>query len=173
MKTQGYSIWLIPENTTFKILSAIIQKLSQKYSSPVFEPHVTLIGGISGTETKVIAKTKELATKIAPYKIRFGGVNFLDYYFKALFLEVMPDKEVMKVNKMATKIFDMEDQSYAPHLSLIYGDFSEDLKKEMIKNLKPKILTLSFEVNKIYLYKTGGEINDWKRIKQLELFMPH
>jgi ABC-type Fe3+-hydroxamate transport system substrate-binding protein len=49
-----FSIWLMPENNIYKKLSNLISLLSEEYSCPDFQPHVTLIGKIIGKREKVI-----------------------------------------------------------------------------------------------------------------------
>lgn len=174
MKTKGYSIWLIPQDDTFKKLSKLINGLSGKYSSPIFDPHVTLIGGIIGSQDEVIRKTRKLASKVNFYTIELNKVGFLDSYLKSLFLKAKPDKEVLKANRWAKKIFNMKNsEKYLPHLSLMYGDFSENIKKEIIKNYLTDNFKLNFVVDKIHLYQTDGEVEDWKKVAEFELTVSH
>ncbi len=174
MKTKGYSIWLIPQDDTFKKLSKLINGLSRKYSSPIFDPHVTLIGGIIGSQDEVIKKTKKLASKVNPYAIELNKVGFLDNYLKSLFWKAKQDKEVLRANKWAKKIFNMKNsEKYLPHLSLIYGDFSENIKKEIIKNYQLDNFKLNFVADKIHLYNTNGEIKDWEKVGEFELTVSH
>lgn len=168
MKTKGYSIWFIPDGKTFKILSKVISNLSKKYSSPFFDPHITLLGGIEKSEDEVIEKTQKLALKIKPFEIKLLGINFSDDFLKALFLEVKSTKAIMTANKLSQEIFKV-DELYQPHLSLIYGNFPEKVKKDMIKRLNNKIVDLTFVVDKVYLYGVEGEIKDWKKIAEFQL----
>ena len=170
MKTKGYSIWLIPKGNIYKKLSNIIGGLSLQHSSPIFEPHVTLLGGIIGNQEEIIANTKKLALIIKPYKVQLAGVDFIDYYLKALFLKAIGTKSVLKPNEKTCAIFKMKNNGeYLPHLSLIYGDFPEALKKEVIENENLRSLKANFIVDMIYLFKTEGEVRDWKKIAEFKL----
>lgn len=168
MTTKGYSIFLIPSGETFKNLSKIINRLSAKYDSPRFEPHVTLIGGVEDSEEQIINKTKKIATFLQSFEIQLVGIDHLNYYLKALFLEVDQTKQVMQANIKASRIFNMES-GYEPHLSLLYGNFPKKLKQSIIKDLDKKNLNLSFVVDKIYLYKVDGEVNDWQKVAEFQL----
>lgn len=170
MRTRGYSIWLIPRDKTFKRLSDLIKKLSVQYKTPHFEPHVTLLGGIIGSQDEIVDKTKELASKIRPYEIQLSGVDYLDYYFKLLFLKVKKARLVMGVNQKAREVFNMtNEEKYAPHLSLIYGNFLESVKKEIIKSRKLENLEFSFTVDRVHLYRTEGEVKDWRKIEEFPI----
>lgn len=41
----SYSIWLIPDGEVYKTVSSIIQNIAKEYGGPLFEPHITLLGG--------------------------------------------------------------------------------------------------------------------------------
>ena len=43
-KGRTYSIWLMPDGKCANSVSKIINDISKKYNTPVFKPHVTLIG---------------------------------------------------------------------------------------------------------------------------------
>ena len=43
-----FHLWLMPTGGTCERLAAIIRHLSQKHGGPLFEPHVTLLGGMEG-----------------------------------------------------------------------------------------------------------------------------
>lgn len=65
---RSYSVWLMPDPA-----SSANARLENEISywaneldppAPVFQPHVTLIGGISIAETDMIEKTEQLAKRL-------------------------------------------------------------------------------------------------------------
>lgn len=170
MKTKGYALFLIPQGKVYKNLVHIISNLAQTYYVPLFEPHVTLLGYIMDSPEQVVDKTKKLASMIKPYEIELSKINFLDDYLRCLFIEAKKTKLVIEANQKARQVFNQEtNQKYLPHLSLMYGDFLESLKKEIVKNYQLDDLKLSFMVDRIYLYNTDGEIKDWKKVAEFKL----
>lgn len=169
MKTKGYSIWLIPKGDSYKKFSSFINRLSKQYSSPVFVPHVTLIGGLYGKEESIIKKTAKLALLIKPFKIQLTKISAEQYYLKALFVKAKRTNELIGANKMARKIFRVKsEQKYMPHLSLIYGNFPKSTKNIMIKNINED-LALQFEFTSVHLFETEGKVNEWHQIKEFKL----
>lgn len=169
VQTQTYSIWLIPEGEVCQNLAKIIFQLSKKYSTPLFEPHVTLIGSIRSPEEEVILKTSQLATFIPPYKIQLTNWGYFDEYTRCLFLKVRESEEVMKANLKAREIFNRRnDPSYFPHLSLIYGNLSRQIKKEIIGQVGGDF-KVSFSVKSLHLFSTKGEVKAWHRVKEFAL----
>ena len=164
MKTKGYSIFLIPSGEFYKSLSLIIKKFSESFGTPLFEPHVTLLGGIIGKENEIKEKTHKLSLVIDPITIVLKDLDYQDYYLKSLIIEVEHSKDLMNANKAAERIFRIKDQNnYQPHLSLLYGDISIQAKKQSIKNLGNNIKG-EFTVDSIYLVNAEGFIQDWKKI---------
>lgn len=62
----SYSIWLVPEpdEDFYKRVAAEIQHWAPKHNGPLFPPHVTLIGGITGTKGDVLSKSESLAKQL-------------------------------------------------------------------------------------------------------------
>ena len=110
-----------------------------------------------------------MATLIRPYKIDLTTVDYLDVYFRCLFLKVKGTKHVMEANSTARAIFNrQQDAEYMPHLSLLYGDFSLEVKEKIIASIGSEF-NMSFEVKSIHLCSTNGEPKDWYRVKEFTL----
>jgi len=169
MRGEGYSIWLIPTGEVYQKLSEIISQLSEKYSAPNFEPHVTLIGDLLGSKEEVISKTARLADLLKPFEIKLKKADYFDEYFRCLFIRAEKTDELIQVNDIAREIFARKsDPEYLPHSSLIYGNFDSEIKEKILTNLG-KEFNLSFEVKSLHLFSTTGEIKDWYEIKEFPL----
>lgn len=166
MKAKGYSIWLTPTGEVYRKLAEIISQLSKKYSTPNFEPHLTLIGDLIGSEEEIISKTLKLAEQLKPFEIKLKKADYFDEYFKCLFIRAGKTKEVIEANNIAREAFNLEpNPEYMPHLSLMYGDLSPEIKEEILTDLG-KEFDLSFEVKSIHLFSTTGEVKDWSKVKE-------
>jgi len=169
MKAKGYSIWLIPTGEVYQKLAEIISKLSEEYSAPNFEPHVTLIGDLIDPEEEIISKTSKLADLIKPFKIKLEKADYFDEYFRCLFIRAEKTKEVVEANNITREIFGRaSDQEYLPHLSLMYGNLDSKTKEKILTNLGREF-NLSFEVKSIHLFSTTGEVKDWYIVKEFFL----
>jgi len=156
----GYAIWLMPGGQTKRHLTQRIHALSRRFSSPRFEPHVTLISGITRPEQEALSQSAALARRLQPFKIRLAQVGFLDEYFRCLFLRVIPTDALRGAHQMAREVFGLTRQpAYMPHLSLLYGKLSMDTKKRFA--LRPSI-DASFQVSRIHLYSVDGPPANWQ-----------
>jgi 2'-5' RNA ligase len=169
MPLQKYSLWLMPAGATAQKFSELITQLAQRYSSPQFSPHVTLIGSIEAQEEEMVAKAQELATLLQPYPLQLTNVDYTELYYRALVVRIEASAEVMNANQQARKLFpSVKKTEYMPHLSLLYGDFSVETKKEIISKIGENF-TDTFEATTLYLYRTEGAVRDWQQIAAFPL----
>ena len=164
-----YSLWLMPTGAVDRKFSQLISQLAEQYSSPAFSPHVTLVGMIEANEEEIIMKAQEVASLIHPYTINLTNVDYTDYYYRALFVRVEPSADVLAAYQEARKIFPSnQEPDYMPHLSLLYGDFSVEIKKQIITKIGDSF-TDEFEANTLHLYLTEGNVSDWQKISTFPL----
>jgi len=160
-----YSLWIIPPSDIYDKLKDIILRLSSKYSTPKFEPHITLIGGLSGNEEEILAKVSGLSALLRPFSIKLSKVEYLDEYYRCLFLRTEETDDLLNAHALAGKILNrIRDERYMPHLSLMYGKLPSKIKKEIKQEIGN--LDITFEVNSIYIISTDGEPESWQRIKE-------
>ena len=164
-----YSLWLIPTGLVYDSLANIIFQLSREHRACKFEPHVTLLGGLSYSIEEISIKTSQLADSIQPYEVRLGKTDYLDDFYKCLFVRVEPSTAVIDANLKARKILTgYRGPVYMPHLSLMYGDFTPAAKEAIIARIGLEF-NLRFEVRAIYLYSTEGEPKNWHRVQEFTL----
>ncbi len=164
MKQQAYSLWLMPTGAVYQEFSRLISQLAKENSSIEFQPHITLVGNVEAVEEEMIMKTRDVASLIHPYFIKLVDIGYTDYYYRALYLNVNPSPEVLAAYQVARKIFFGDsDTSYMPHLSLLYGDFSVEVKKQITSKIGNNFNN-EFEAHTLYLYLTEGIANDWQEI---------
>lgn len=173
-ETKSYSLWLMPTGGISVKLAHMISQLSMDYSTPSFEPHVTLLNGIIGPEEEIVKKAAQTASMLAPYEILLTRVDYLDKYFRCLFINVEKTSEVMNTNAKTREVFHeyITDRhltaEYMPHLSLLYGDISSQTKEAIIKNIGRE-WNLTFEATSIHLFLTEGDVKDWHKLKEFPL----
>ena len=164
-----YSVWFIPEDEMYMKLNSTIRQLSRPYSTPEFEPHVTVIGTLTGEEQTLIAKLEDLAATMKPFQMKLMELDFLNEYFRCLFIRIEQSATVMGANTHARTVFDQSRSAdYMPHLSLMYGDIDAGVKKAIIKTIG-KDLRGAFPVNDIHLYATRGAPEHWHKVHSVQL----
>ena len=159
----------MPSGQLYARLARVIFELSRKYGAPAFEPHVTLLSHIPGTEDTVASRCERLADRIEPYSIRLTKLDQLNEYYRCLFVRVLETPAVVGANSEARDVFGLQQgPPYMPHLSLLYGDFSEATKHRTIESLGES-WDLEFNVDRFHLIDARGGPAEWRRLKELAL----
>ena len=167
-KQHSYLIWIMPEGEVKRKLSRIINKLSQNYNSPKFEPHVTLVGSFEGTESELIITAEKYSKLINPFEIELTKAAYLNEFFRSLFILAKKTKSLLKNHETGKKLFAVPNKRYLPHLSLIYGDFDAKTKKRIIKAIGENV-NLKFKVKSIYLVHKNEVNLKWTVINKFDL----
>lgn len=161
----GYSLWLTPDicSEAYTKYSSCIASIADRYGTPRFLPHVTLLGGVQGSEKDLYDRAWRLAERLAPYEIALDRIGSNGVYFQILFLEVVQTGPVMQTNVQAQQIFGVTGGVYFPHLSLAYGDFSEEILENLRKELTG-MQTPAFVVHRFELWHTEGPVENWCKV---------
>jgi 2'-5' RNA ligase len=159
----------MPTGEVRQRLAGTILDLSREYAAPSFEPHVTLASGIVGPAREVASKMADLARQISPFTVRLTEVDFLDEYFRCLFVRVAMTHPIMKANKLARAVFSLAQQpAFMPHLSLLYADLPSGVKDRIVASLAWRF-ELQFKVSSLHLYLIKRKVAAWWRVASFGL----
>jgi len=162
----------------------IIGGMSKELGTFHFLPHITLIAALLDPIETIVEKTRHLSTLIAPYKFHLQDMGQKDAYFQCVFATMKLTEDVVNANMTARNVFASEnkllDPPYMPHLSLIYGDFSlEEKKNHLIPTLRHQLfpqnegestsLTSIIPVDAIEIWSTQGDVKDWYLVERVPL----
>lgn len=163
MISKGYTLWLMQDEMRKKF-AGLIKKLGAEYGGPIFEPHVTLLGGIELPQTEVIRRSEQLVHGQKSFPIILRQIDYEDYFFRTLFIKAEVTEQLQNLHNRAKEIFEIGGTStYMPHLSLLYGNYPVELKERIIKKIGQD-QTFQFQINSVHLVK-GGEVKDWQIIR--------
>lgn len=166
MQAKGYSLWLMPTGEAYDKFSNLIKRLAKEYNAPIFEPHVTLIGEAMQSEEDVIRRAEKLVSGQESFPITLRTIDCQDYYFRTLFVKADKTEPLQELYDQACEIFEIQDvPDYMPHLSLLYGNFPQKVKKQIIEEIGRDQST-QFTVDRIHLFKTDGEVESWHKVRK-------
>ena len=166
---ERYSLWFMPTGDVCDRLSRILHRLSARYGAPEFSPHVTLLGGCVGPRRELIRQSARVAAALRPFAIRLEEIDFLDEYFRCLFVRAALTEPLRKAHQAARQAFGhRREPAFMPHLSLLYGNFPRSLKEGVMAELGPR-LDVQFKVRSLHLYRTHGEPRHWRRVASFGL----
>jgi 2'-5' RNA ligase len=164
-----YSLWLQPAGGVYRRWAVQIRRLSRECATPAFEPHITLLGGLRGPKQAIVAKCSRLARCLPPLVVRLTEADYLDEYFRCLFVRVAMTDTLLRANEAAREIFGQrEPRAFTPHLSLIYGNLSVEEKEAILARLGRRF-DITFVARRLHLYVTADEPRRWRAIETFDL----
>ncbi|XP_058188591.1 cyclic phosphodiesterase-like [Rhododendron vialii] len=171
-----YSVWAIPPEDVTERLKKLMAGLRLEFDGPEFEPHVTVVGAISLTEDDAFDKFRAACQGVRAYTATVERVATGTFFYQCIFLLLHPTPQVLEASSHCTRHFGYKSSTpYMPHLSILYGDLSNEEKKkaqEKTNILDESINNLSFQISSLALYETDTEdmtLKSWKKIAEFNL----
>ena len=164
MSRVTYHLWVKPSGAVRDSLVQTIRELADELGGPVFEPHVTLLTNLIGTEEEHVQRSRSATQQLRPFKIILSEPSYRPQYFQSLFICVEQTPSLMDAHTLARRVFEKPAEIYMPHLSLAYGLYAESLKRNIIRDL-PSDLRTSFDVTALLLIRAeSNDPKDWYEI---------
>ncbi|MGH7231842.1 MAG: 2'-5' RNA ligase family protein [Nitrospiraceae bacterium] len=166
----SYHLWLKPSGEAYERLASAIRELADKLKAPIFEPHVTLLSPLSGTEEEHRRRTKQLAQRLRPFPIILIEPAYRDEYFQCVFMKAVDTPQLMEARTQARHLFSHAGRDvYMPHVSLLYGLYPTELKQELIGALPPD-LRMTFGATAVHLVRSDSDDpKDWHEISAIAM----
>jgi len=164
-----FSFWIIPENDFYQEIEEVVIKYSKEYNSPVFVPHMTLHGSVISTDEDVVRRVEQVASKIKPFEIKIGEVEFSTTYFQCIFVRMKVNAKLLEAHLALKDVLDFkESHVFMPHGSLVYGDFDMETREKIAKEIKLK--GIRFMANKITIVRAdSSDPKEWDVVDQVSL----
>jgi 2'-5' RNA ligase len=163
MSDVTHSLWFKPTGRTFDVLTAVVERFARESGATPFEPHVTLLGNLDGTEPEIVGRSEALARTLRRFEIELTEAAFGQEHFQCVFMRVRETPAVMSANSQARRAFNQAPGKYMPHLSLVYGSFPDARKRDIIVRLPD--LSLSFETAAIHVIRADSDDpKDWHEV---------
>ncbi len=169
MTTPACSLWLMPTGELTTRINATIQRLAHTYASPLFPAHLTLVGPIAQSADEINQKARQLAQAQPAFTVTLDSIDYQDFYYRALFIKAQKVPALLDLYASTTSLFGLtSDTEYMPHISLLYGNFTPEIKQQIISTLED-LRGASFIVDSIHTYVTEGEASSWRSLGEFRL----
>ncbi|KAH6790271.1 RNA ligase/cyclic nucleotide phosphodiesterase family protein [Perilla frutescens var. frutescens] len=171
-----YSVWALPQEELTPRLKKLMDGLRSEFGGPEFEPHVTVVGAISLTESEARDRFNKACESLKSYTATVEKVATGTFFYECVFLLLHPTPEVVEASAHCCAHFGFKNSTpYMPHLSLLYGDLTDEEKKsaqEKAYSLDESIDTLNFQISRLALCKTDTEdktCKSWEKVAECQL----
>lgn len=159
-----HSIWLRPAHDDLVLLKKIVQDLSQRFNSPVFEPHLTLVPDMRRSAEELLPQVISLALGCKPLELLIDDVTGSEAYFRSFYAALEKAPAVMRLKRDSLEISNEASlQSFVPHVSLAYGIKDSALKQTEILRLAKELSgrKLRFDCLVIISSSSNTPIDAW------------
>jgi 2'-5' RNA ligase len=167
-----YSIWLLPDadaDATHQ-LEGLISDYAQSYDdAPVFDPHITVLGGLTEDQDTVMEGTRTLIQDRAPFEVSFPRVHCSTTRYQCVFLLVEPTREILSLHRDAVEIFEVAAGMYVPHLSLVYSDMSIEKRAALARSVDSASVPDTAPIGSVAVVETTGSIPEWETVAEYQL----
>lgn len=166
---QRFALWLLPANDSAARLGAIMQRLQQRWRTPVFPPHITLLSGSTADFDTLAARLPTIAASIAPQLLQVETMAMEAYYFRAFYLRLARTEEILAAHAGVAAAFACPARTgYAPHLSLLYGSIARAQKLALGEELHSE-LPSRLTADRLQLVRLAVAVSDWEPLDTCEL----
>ena len=172
-----FALWLEPQPCTGQ-LAGVVNALSEAESgSPSFVPHITLLHPIARS-TPVSSIVNDLRRLVQEQGDLSGGIHVAleaaqsgSHYYQCVLAPVSPNDSLSRLRSSCEAAFDVHPPGpYFPHLSLLYGDISEERRRELahVANTAHKLPT-ALLLGEILVVNCEGTAAEWKVVGRVSL----
>lgn len=168
MAARTFSFWLLPHGAANERFRTAIHDLAERFSTPEFEPHCTIYGGIhSEDEDDIVARCRRIASATPPLTLHMESTDMRDDRFHSLFVRLRTTDDLAALHRRADEVFD-GGWEFEPHISLLYGELPRE-DKERAQRERDEDWTGRAEARHLALYDTTGDVREWREVVRLEL----
>ncbi|MCE9652320.1 MAG: 2'-5' RNA ligase family protein [Nitrosarchaeum sp.] len=162
-----YAIWLTFSKSDKDYLKSVIDKISEKYSAPKFEPHITVYGLVDLKFDLIDNIIKKVSRNSNSFLVKKSKILQSEVFWKTVYVELEMNQQMELIHKNLKNHFEkILKYEFNPHISLIYKILSIEKRIKIINELSIKN---EFRVNKIALQEFFPDIEKWKIVKEYEL----
>jgi len=169
VRAAGFSLWLIPEGAVRHELRERIGTLSRRFATPFFEPHLTLVGGVSGSAALLRETAARVAGATRAFPVLFVSTAHSEDYFRCVVLEADLSSMLAAAHRAALTALGLTSAPpFHPHLSLVYGSLLANTRAAVCAELG-SLCPLSCDVGAIEVVETDGAVESWRTVDSFGL----
>ncbi len=164
---QPFAVWLTPKKNQAVYLSGVIHYVCDEYSAIPFNPHLTLVSGITHDTNTLLEEAESVLRDVIPIKLSIQKISCADDFFKTLFLTFDENDSLIQIfQKFKTAITGNHTESFFPHVSLLYKKMTFEEKQKISSNLEIPIHEIMFDT--VQIVCPGNRKKGWYDISRWE-----
>ena len=159
----------MPDPESTEKIHSIIVKLSDKFSTPPFIPHITLSSTPVMSLIKIRSKVDLIAAKASSFQIGLNKPVCGEPPFQRFSSAAKPSNQLRDLSETYDKLFNGKcGKNTFFHLSLLYGQIPCSEINQTFKQMELN-LPLHLCIQNIVITDTSGPVKDWKILHKVAL----
>ena len=159
-----FAVWYLFDKDDEDYLFEIITNLAKKYDAPSFIPHITAYGLLNIDLKTLDDEILESIQGVKSFSVETNTINFSDNLWKTLFVEILPNKHLVKINNNLTKnLSQFSKYEFLPHISLLYKNMEKNQKQFLAESL---VMKKNFKIIGMGIQQFSENIKEWKLVRR-------
>ena len=164
------AFWLVPAFDPRLSLQELIDRLSRRYRSPSFLPHMTIWSCERPQCSEIASMMVKLPEKKAALPLKTLGFAGSDQLKRAFYLRLESSEALLEFVEELRLLTSKWPTSYVldPHLSLLYHVLSKSERLQLIKELSPQPAGVCFNELRVVavprIISTSADLNGWQTL---------
>ncbi|WP_420103103.1 haloacid dehalogenase [Bosea sp. (in: a-proteobacteria)] len=161
MTARIHSIWLLPTASDEVLLTGIVKELSGRFGTPIFAPHLTVLGDSEMTADALAHAIETAAQEVSAFAEAVNAVETSEAYFRSFYARFPVATPLIRL-KQALDPQGLE--GFMPHVSLLYGPVEAAAKAQAAREIGERLTGRSIRFDRLCVVTSGQEvaIADWR-----------
>ncbi|QMU62595.1 MAG: hypothetical protein GKR92_13150 [Gammaproteobacteria bacterium] len=171
MKKQenSYSLWLRPSQTQIDELTRIISGLSHRYRTTPFPPHITLLSNITAPINAVEKACRKIIERHQAFDIELKEIAYTKDYYRNLYILAKTETLLTSLYEdCKTTLSKVTDDTFMPHLSLLYGKLDAKKQQALQKELNGSYAK-TCSCQRLDIFNTTKKTSEWHLVNSYYL----
>jgi 2'-5' RNA ligase len=172
MAAEVCSVWLIPEAGWQRELTALVDDLARRFSTPRFAPHLTIIGGQTFDRAELSRRLALLVPGTAPVVAPIRDVVTGDAFFRSFYALFDAGGALLDLKRRVDRaVLRAETSGFMPHVSLLYGAVAAGPKAAAAADLCSRLAGRPVRFDRLEVVRSGEEvpIAEWRTLESFVL----
>ncbi len=172
MKAEWYSVWLMPDAAWGLEFQAIVDDLASRFSTPRFQPHLTLIGGQPFDREDLKHRLASAVAGVAPLSRPILDVVTGDAFFRSFYALFGVEGGLGDLRRQVNvAVLGADPGSFMPHVSLLYGEAEPGAKAAAAAEIRAALVGRTVTFDRIEIVRSGDyvPIADWEAVAAFAL----
>ncbi len=172
MKAEVYSVWLMPDAAWARELKTIVEDLAGRFSTPRFQPHLTLIGGQPFDCEDLKRRLAPAVTGVATVARPILDVVTGDAYFRSFYALFGAEGGLGDLRRRVNvAVLGADPGNFMPHVSLLYGAVEPGPKDAAAAKVRAAVTGRTVTFDRVEIVRSGDDvpIEDWESVAAFAL----